>query len=293
MTCKDKAFNSLTFSQREGKAPLPGPMQLHSIPEVFRNLIWRAIDTEISLHSTDSQSYILWPSFPKIVESYQFDVKQQRHDNIPNSTPSYDRDFTRNVVFDGEYHEVITFVEYILRHDQCPKRLKHSLVEAFDDCPIAYFVVETNDTPTVVPRITPEMGEATIRAIETVQDEGIESATVHLTNAADQIISREYGDSIRNSIHAVEAVARKISPKSDNSLKSALDTLEKEGVLRHRALKIAFEKLYGYTSDEQGIRHALLDQKTADVGLDEAVFMFGACASFAAYLVNKQRVRDG
>ena len=45
----------------------------------------------------------------------------------------------------------------------------------------------------------------------------------------------------------------------------------------------------GYTSDEQGIRHALIDQATADVGLDEAMFMFGACASFAAYLANKHR----
>ena len=50
-----------------------------------------------------------------------------------------------------------------------------------------------------------------------------------------------------------------------------------------------FSQRYGYTNDEQGIRHALLDRDAADVGLDEALFMFGACASFAAYLTQKHR----
>ena len=50
-----------------------------------------------------------------------------------------------------------------------------------------------------------------------------------------------------------------------------------------------FARRYGYTNDEQGIRHALTRRAAANVGLDEAMFMFGACASFAAYLANKHR----
>ena len=55
----------------------------------------------------------------------------------------------------------------------------------------------------------------------------------------------------------------------------------------HPALKDAFSKLYGYTSNEQGVRHALLDRTDAQAGQDEAVFMLGACASFASYLWRK------
>ena len=49
-----------------------------------------------------------------------------------------------------------------------------------------------------------------------------------------------------------------------------------------------------WDSDERGIRHSLLNQSSADVGLDEAIFMFRACACFAAYLTRKdqQRRRD-
>ena len=96
-------------------------------------------------------------------------------------------------------------------------------------------------------------------------------------------------DSISDSIHAVESAARVLDPQASKTLTPALNSLEKAGVLKHRALKEAFAKLYGYTSDEQGIRHALLDQNAADVGLEEALFMFGACASFAAYLTEKHR----
>ena len=46
-----------------------------------------------------------------------------------------------------------------------------------------------------------------------------------------------------------------------------------------------------WDSDEQGIRHSLLNQSSTDVGLDEAIFMFGACACFAAYLTRKNQQR--
>ena len=121
----------------------------------------------------------------------------------------------------------------------------------------------------------------------------MDGATTHLRQAVDHINAHQYADAITDSIHAVESVARIIDPKSSTTLGPALHSLEQAGVLNHPALKQAFEKLYGYTSDEQGLRHALVDQDAANVGLDEALFMFGACASFAAYLTEKHRQASG
>ena len=53
----------------------------------------------------------------------------------------------------------------------------------------------------------------------------------------------------------------------------------------HGALKAGFSKLYGFTSDEDGIRHAILDQPT--VGFTEAKFMIVACSAFVHYLILK------
>ena len=117
----------------------------------------------------------------------------------------------------------------------------------------------------------------------------MDGAATHLTKAAEDINGRRYAESVGNSIHAVESVARLIDPKAAKTLGPALKSLKDRGVLPHEALAKAFSALYGCSSDEQGIRHALLDRNEANVGLDEAMFMYGACASFAAYLVNKHR----
>lgn len=92
---------------------------------------------------------------------------------------------------------------------------------------------------------------------------------------------------MRESIHAVESTARRFDPNA-RTLAPALKSLEKTAAL-HPALKRAFSNLYGYTSDEQGIRHALIDNPPGHVGQDEAVFMLGACASFSSYLARKHR----
>ena len=70
-------------------------------------------------------------------------------------------------------------------------------------------------------------------------------------------------------------------------VRRSLNQLRNQGLLEHPALHQGLEKLYGYTSDEQGVRHSLLDQGQSNVGQDEAVFMLGACASFASYLWRK------
>ena len=114
----------------------------------------------------------------------------------------------------------------------------------------------------------------------------MEGAATHLRDAAAHINARQFADSISDSIHAVESVARRIDPKS-NTLGDALKALEKKGLLTNGQLKTGFEKIYAYTNNEEGIRHAQVFKDSPDVDLDEAMFMFGACASFAAYLVNK------
>ena len=110
---------------------------------------------------------------------------------------------------------------------------------------------------------------------------------IHLQQSSDCINQGDYAGAVRESIHAVESTARQIDPNA-KSLESALNSLEKSEAL-HLALKRAFSSLYGYASDEQGIRHALIDSPQPNVGQDEAVFMFGACASFSSYLARKHR----
>ncbi|MYA60441.1 MAG: hypothetical protein F4X40_07810 [Chloroflexi bacterium] len=291
---KNGDFYKLTFSQREGKAPLPEVMKLEYIPQKFRQLVWLCVDGAIR-DATDQfrPIYRTRDGIARILWWFRFEIQETPHDEIPSPNPKYDKKFCREIILRGDYHRLLTFVEYILRQDDCSKEVQESLMTEFERTPVAYYVDLIDGTSTIMPRISRETGEATRKAIETIREGNMDGAAAHLRHAAEHINAGQHADSIADSIHAVESVARTIDPKANRTLGPALKSLENSGVLKHPALREAFEKLYGYTSDEQGIRHALLDKDAADAGLVEAVFMFGACASFAAYLTEKHRQTGG
>ena len=53
----------------------------------------------------------------------------------------------------------------------------------------------------------------------------------------------------------------------------------------HPAMEKSFLSLYGYTSDEDGIRHAMTDEP--NVTADDAKFMLISCSSFVNFLISK------
>jgi hypothetical protein len=118
----------------------------------------------------------------------------------------------------------------------------------------------------------------------TLADSRFAGVTAHLQRALELYASREnpdYRNSIKESISAVESMARIVADNPKATLGDALKAIEKKGSL-HPALKDGFIKLYGYTSDEGGIRHAMLDEPNID-GADARYFLL-SCTSFVNYL---------
>lgn len=54
----------------------------------------------------------------------------------------------------------------------------------------------------------------------------------------------------------------------------------------HPAFKESFKKLYGYASDEKGVRHALLEDP-AKVDEADAHFMLITCSAFVNFTVQR------
>jgi len=92
----------------------------------------------------------------------------------------------------------------------------------------------------------------------------------------------DYRNSIKESISAVESLARKLSKDETGTLGNILKALEKSKKL-HPALKSAFSSLYGYTSDADGIRHALLGE--SNLSKADARFMLICCSAFINYAI--------
>ena len=147
-----------------------------------------------------------------------------------------------------------------------------------------YMVVD--DPPTIIPRGSPEEGETVAKDLQVIAESGLSGARAHLISAAEALNKGDNRGAIREAIHAVESASKIVSDKPKATLPDCLKILEKEHGL-HAALKKAFDSLYGYTSDEKGIRHALLEGDNKKVGTDEALFMFSACTAFVSYLARK------
>ncbi|MGI8546415.1 MAG: AbiJ-NTD4 domain-containing protein [Gemmatimonadaceae bacterium] len=114
--------------------------------------------------------------------------------------------------------------------------------------------------------------------------EQLRHAREHFSTAVQLLSDRsnpDYRNSIKESISAVESACSSIAGQEKADLDAALRWLQSRSKL-HPALKKAFAQLYGYTSDADGIRHALLTEPHIDV--NDARFMLVACSAFVNYL---------
>ena len=138
-------------------------------------------------------------------------------------------------------------------------------------------------------KITQITSEEEISEIEEVLEisKPLKAVNTHLKRALDLFTDKkspDYRNSIKESISAVEAFCNLITKSNKATLGKALKKIENK-VSLHSALKSAFNNLYGYTSDADGIRHALLDEPNLD--FEDAKFMLVSCSTFINYLAIK------
>lgn len=137
-------------------------------------------------------------------------------------------------------------------------------------------------------KISPISDEMEANTITETLNDTYAPVSLHISKAHTLLADREqpdYENSIKESISAVEAMCEIITgiKGKEATLGTMLKKLESKGVVIHSALKSAFNTLYGYTSDANGIRHA------GDIGgeastFEEAKFMLISCCAFINYL---------
>jgi len=112
-----------------------------------------------------------------------------------------------------------------------------------------------------------------------------QSVNEHLETALKYMADRQapdYRNSIKESISAIESFCKIITGDEKATLGKALNQIEfKWGI--HKSLKSAFSALYGYTSDESGIRHSLLENGQ-EILFEDAKFMLVSCSAFINFL---------
>ena len=199
----------------------------------------------------------------------------------------WDREFDRidNVIAQAPYNEVLDVIEYCyywVTHRSDPL-IKTTWKNAFN----MLFRQEYVGYRFVSDQIVPVTDELEIREIEQACKTPFDGARTQLQKALGFLSDREnpdYKNCVKESISAVESVCKVISGNEKATLKDALNGLISNGMNIHGSLKSAILALYGYASDEGGIRHAERETEST-VTFEEAKFMMVTCSAIVNYLV--------
>jgi len=269
------------FSQRIGATVAPSIIQLESMSDALRNSIWNLL---VSLFDEGDTGW--W----RIAElSSQFFFK------LPvDELPSYNnrrQEWLKKQFYAMPWYEVYDFVEFILewyeRSNVRQKFRKAQLFAVFNHL----FEEELSGYRFVGNELAPISSPAEVAAIEsalaTTSATGLAGAHAHIAAALRLLAKRpdpDYRNSIKESISAVEALAKQLGSSASQGLAGALAELGKKVPL-HGGLRAGLLSLYGYTSDEGGIRHAMLEEPR--LGYDEAKYMAVACSAFINFLAAK------
>lgn len=186
----------------------------------------------------------------------------------------------QNFILKAKWHEVYDFLEWFLNSQWSHATLIAGINRTFERFLSGYRFVQGK----IVPNTSVEEIESINNAIE---QNAFSGASIHLKQALVHLSNKENPDfrnSIKESISAIESIARSITGKAKASLPDVLNELEKTIPL-HPALREAINKLYGYTSDEGGLRHALINPSKVDVS--DAMFFLVVCSAFVNYLITR------
>jgi hypothetical protein len=220
--------------------------------------------------------------FPLIYIYYDSFLKQSV-DAIPEDLNKSIKSIRQNFI-SFDWHMVYSFIEFTLANlpEFCQKQ------EFINQINIV--MQRENSAYKVINNLVSEItSEQEIQSIE----EAIQSSKKligvqqHLQAALKLMTDRttpDYRNSIKESISAVESLCKTIMGTDKATLGQVLKSLEDSHGL-HSALKSSMSSLYGYTSDADGIRHAMLEEST--LSFIDAKFMLVSCTNFINYVINK------
>jgi hypothetical protein len=276
----------LTFLQAEGLEPLPQQLKRGEVSQKFRSKLLLIMHRYLTATSSGNLY-----NYKDAERPFEDEWVNRRHNPVDEFGEGnrFDRlviyHDIKELILKENDEKLLDFVQFIMRSAFTDSRVKKIVGNLFSECHMAYRVF--GNPPTLIPVSSKEDANTILQSLKTLSEANQKGASAHLKNAAVHLNAGDFSDSVRESINAVESTVRKVTGKDKATLTDALILIENATHL-HKSLKSAFGKLYGYTSDEKGIRHASIN---GDEMVDEhlALFMFSTCASFCAYLVNITR----
>jgi hypothetical protein len=265
------------FSRRYGLKPKKTKIQKDDIDEDLRNSLWSML--KICYWDTVQYSrmggWVIPDDTRKYIQLLWLFYFKKPIDTIPNNWEGI-FDLIRNYYFQCKWDEVYDFIEFTANNypnDYANEKFRNSCN--------SFLETELSGYRFVGKLIVPLTSKEEIEEVEKALVIPIDTVAQHIKRSIELFSDKtnpDYRNSIKESISGVEAMCQKITKNPKATLGDALKLIPN----LHPALKEAYSKLYGYTNDSDGIRHALQDKTDLNVG--DARYFLVVCSAFINYL---------
>ena len=269
----------MLFSERYGYKKINEALLRENMPEYLRTRIWNVFYNQVFVLTRDGKDF--W--YKELVETIWDGFFKKPLDELHYYPSSHGRDKIKELFFQLSWYEVYDFIEFFAQFawESWQKDLKKQVLQEIN------IVLRQERAPYRIINdiVTPLTSEEEIKEIEkalSVSDK-FKPVRDHLEKALRLMSDRkdpDYENSIKESISALESLVQILRGKR-GTLGKLIDELN-----IHPALKEGFRKLYGWASDEEGIRHGKFGEPF-DLGFAEARYMFITISAFVNYLIEK------
>ena len=280
------------FSERIGAVEPRTSLQIESIDDNLRNSLWNVLH---SLYDHNNRDY--WRMVAKHVAKF---FRKTPVDELPIRNYECQR-WLKSYFYELKWYEIYDFIEFVanahefmtreplrygydyIYHNVKKSELLDHLNYILERELSGYRFISGLLAP-ISDKIEVEAIEAAIRKADAL---GLVGVKEHIRTAIELLGKKpqpDYRNAIKEAISSVESIAKIISSSNSQGLSGALNQISQKTDI-HGALKGGFIKLYGYSSDEDGIRHAILEQPS--IGFAEAKYMIVSCSAFVNYLIEK------
>ncbi|WP_312159038.1 AbiJ-NTD4 domain-containing protein [Acinetobacter sp.] len=282
----------MRFSERYAYKPVREVIQKESMDDALKNSIWNVFK-QIIIEQGKFTKHSSWPNIQDynlytFFRAYWITFLKKPLDEMPNNVSNIQKDIYQHFFNQLKWYEIYDLIEFTIDHLPSDwKKTRHQ--ETFIKLINAVLERENSAYRIIENKIILITSEQEIQSIE----EALESTNPysgvqqHLNQALKLLSDRQspdYRNSIKESISAVESICKILTNDEKATLGKALKIIEDKHEL-HTALKGSLSQLYGYTSDADGIRHAMLEE--SNLSYIDAKFMLVACTNFINYLIEK------
>lgn len=276
----------MKFSERVGLKPMREAYQIDSVDAPLLNGIWNVLYTEFlkkmdTYNQNDQSAHlvarIVWCDYYKNIINSLEDCPARTFNKVLQIALKND-----------PWYSIYDFCDYIVS----VLIDNRAIIKSLNDV----LVLEKSGYRFVSGQLVPITNELELSSLDqSTALKGVMAPVAnHLSKALELLSNRsnpDFRNSIKESILSVEAVCNIVCGTSVE-LGKALLAVEQKGIITHGAITKAFRSLYGFTSDAEGIRHALLET-SAGLDLDDAKFMLVSCSAFVNLIASRANMVKG